>query len=246
MTPSVGSQFMHETEVARLEPSEQSRGLPQPPLELPAPEGAPRIRLPRPETLTLGRVDLIDLVNSRRSRRKHGLAPVSLEELSFLLWCCQGVERITDRPATLRTVPSAGARHAFETLLLANRVTGLEPGLYRFLAVEHELARLPSPPDLAGQLTAACRQQEHIRTSAVTFIWTAVLARMRWRYGERGYRYLHLDAGHACQNLYLAAEAVGCGACAVGGFYDDLVNPLLGLDGEEQFAVYLCSVGKRK
>ncbi|HEY3312047.1 MAG TPA: SagB/ThcOx family dehydrogenase, partial [Anaerolineales bacterium] len=76
-------------------------------------------------------------------------------------------------------------------------------------------------------------------------IWVAVLARMRWRYGQRGYRYLHLDAGHVCQNLSLAAEATGCGICPIAAFNDDLLNGVLGLDGEEQFAIYMASLGKK-
>ncbi len=242
---SIGSQFMSETQVSRLEPSEQSRGLPQPPLELPYDGPGPLIDLPRPESISLGRVDLIDVINARRSRRHYSPDPISMEELSFLLWCTQGVEEITSRPATLRPVPSAGSRHAFETLLLVNRVTGLDSGLYRFMASSHQLGPLPAAPDPTGRLTAASRHQEMVTASAVTFIWMAVLARMRYRYGERGYRYLLMDAGHVCQNLYLAAEAIGCHACALGGFDDEAMNRELGLDGEELFTVYLGSLGKR-
>ena len=68
---------------------------------------------------------------------------------------------------------------------------------------------------------------------------------MSWRYGQRGYRYLHLDAGHACQNLYLAAEAIGCGACAIAAFSDEAVDELLGLDGQSRFTIYLAAVGRR-
>jgi SagB-type dehydrogenase family enzyme len=83
-----------------------------------------------------------------------------------------------------------------------------------------------------------------LRTSAVIFIWVAIGYRMTYRYGNRGYRYMHLDAGHVCQNLYLAALAVDCGVCAVGGFYDDKVNELLNLDGVENFVIYMATVGK--
>jgi SagB-type dehydrogenase family enzyme len=247
MTSTIGKQFMRETQIARLaEQSEQRRGLPQPPLELPYTGDGPLIDLPRPENLPFGNIDLIQAINARRTRRVYRPEPLSLAELSFLLWCTQGVRERTDRPATLRPVPSAGARHAFETILLANRVDGLPVGLYRFLAGEHCLARLPAPEDITARLTVACREQDQVSTSAVTFIWVAVLARMRWRYSERGYRFLHLDAGHVCQNLYLAAEAVNCGVCAIGGFDDEALNRELGLDGEEQFAIYLGTVGKKE
>lgn len=171
-------------------------------------------------------------------------ASLALAEISYLLWCTQGVMKAT-RGATLRTVPSAGARHAFETYLLANRVEGLTPRLYHFLAGEHALQPRPGTEGIAPALARACLDQEMLETCAVAFVWVAVASRMTWRYGQRGYRYLHLDAGHVCQNLYLAAESLDCGACAIAAFDDDAVNGLLGVDGEEQFAIYLATVGRK-
>jgi SagB-type dehydrogenase family enzyme len=142
-------------------------------------------------------------------------------------------------------VPSAGARHAFETYLLANRVEELRPRLYRFLAGEHVLQPRPGTERVAPTMAQACLDQDMVKTCAVAFIWVAVPARMTWRYSQRGYRYLHLDAGHVCQNLYLAAESLDCGACAIAAFDDDAVNGVLGIDGEEQFAIYLATVGRK-
>ncbi len=244
MEESIGKQFMVQTSKTRLAPSEQSQNLPQPPLELAYPAGEV-IPLPRPDEIDLGHVDLRDVIESRRSLRKYSEDSLSIKELSFLLWCTQGVKKVSRRPATLRTVPSAGARHSFETILLVNRVSGLVPGLYRFLAIEHALVRLDMPDDIAARVTDACEHQEHVASSAVTFIWAAVFERMRWRYGQRGYRYLHLDAGHVCQNLYLAAEAINCGVCAIAAFDDDALNQVLGLDEDEQFVVYVGSLGKK-
>jgi SagB-type dehydrogenase family enzyme len=153
---------------------------------------------------------------------------------------------VSKRPVTLRTVPSAGARHAFETYLLINKVEGLTPGLYRYAAIDHALVTLDLSPEVNARLTAACEDQSQVATSAVTFAWGAVIERMIWRYPERGYRYILLDAGHVCQNLYLAAEALGCGVCAIAAYDDDLTNQVFGLDGENQFIVYLASLGKRK
>ncbi len=146
---------------------------------------------------------------------------------------------------TLRTVPSAGARHAFETFLLLNNVTGLAPGLYRYLALTHRLQQVDTDPAIPQRITKACFDQQFILRSGAVFLWTAVPYRMTWRYGERGYRDLHLDAGHVCQNLYLAAEAVGCGVCAIAAFDDDLMNGLLGMNGTDQFLIYLATVGKK-
>lgn len=245
MTESIGREFMLKTQYSYLPPSGESSGLPQPPLELPYPPTAPLVDLPEPAEIQVPAVGLQEVIEKRRSLRKYAGVPLSLQELAYLLWLTQGVQRITNRPVTLRTVPSAGARHAFETLLLVNRVEGLTPGLYRYIAIEHALLNLNAPEDISQSLTKACLDQNQVLTSAVTFAWVAVVERMHWRYAERGYRYLHLDAGHVCQNLYLAAEAIQCGACAIAAYDDDLTNAALGLDGVNQFAIYLASVGKR-
>ena len=178
--------------------------------------------------------------------RKYAPESISLEELSYLLWCTQGVKKVNGTSSTLRTVPSAGARHALDTYLLVNAVEGLESGYYRYIALEHKLMMISKEEDLADKLMQACLNQKMITGSAVTFLWCAVMERMTWRYQERGYRYILLDAGHVCQNLYLASEAIGCGACAIAAFDDDQVNQLLGFNGEEQFIVYLATVGKRE
>lgn len=229
----------------QLSPSPESLGEAQPALELPLEAEAVLIELPNPREVELPAVDLRQAIEQRRSRRHYRPDPITLEELSSLLWLTQGVKEVTKRPATRRTVPSAGARHAFETLLLVQNVAGLEAGLYRFVAGRHALTSLNAPADIAEQILHACWDQKQIASSAVTFLWVAEWDRMAWRYVERGYRYLHLDAGHVCQNLYLAAEAVGCGVCAIASYDDETLNRTLGLDGESQFVIYLASVGKR-
>jgi SagB-type dehydrogenase family enzyme len=241
----IGKEFIRKTRYRLAGPSEQDRGVPQPPLELETDSGAPAIPLPAPSSLSIPRQDLREAIERRRSLRRYAHTPLSLEELSFLLWCTQGIRKIVPGSATFRTVPSAGARHAIETFLLANNVQGVPEGLYRYSALKHALVECRREPGLADQLTAACLGQPFVKASAVTFAWAAVVERMRWRYGERGYRYLLLDAGHVCQNLYLAAEAVKCGVCAIAAFADEAVDRLLGFDGEEQFTLYLATVGKK-
>jgi SagB-type dehydrogenase family enzyme len=237
--------FLAKTAYPKLSPSPQGEGAPQPDLELPVPEGADLIALPKSEDLRIPAADLRTVIEQRRSLRRYAETPLSLEELSYLLWLTQGVKRVTARPATLRTVPSAGARHAFETYVLVNRVTDLPAGLYRFIATQHALLRLPAPEDVTEQVMGATHKQESIAQSAVTMIWSAVTERMSWRYVERSMRYLFLDAGHVCQNLYLAAESIGCGVCAIDAFEDEFMNEVLGLDGVDQFAIYLGTVGKK-
>ena len=121
---------------------------------------------------------------------------------------------MVDGAFTLRTVPSRGRPARLRDLPPINRVEDVPPGLYRYLALEHRLAEESRDPGLPKHVTAAFLNQPHILESAVTFLWIAVPGRMTWRYSERGYRYLHLDAGHVCQNLYLAASGIGCGVCA--------------------------------
>ena len=235
---------MEKTKYKHLGESDQRKGLSQPPLELPNDRGGAAITLPEPSTIDVGTYDLREAIEGRRSVRVYSPEALTLDELSWLLWATQGVQTL--RPgATLRTVPSAGARHAFETYVLVNRVEGLGQGLYRFMASEHKLRIIDLEPGLDDRVTAASLKQAIVKNSAATFIWVAVPYRMNWRYDERGYRYIHLDAGHVCQNLYLASEAVGCGACAIGAYDDDEVNALLGLDGAEQFVIYMATVGKK-
>ncbi len=246
MTDGTGRHFMHATKYEVLEPSPQSEQHPQPPLELPVADDVPRFDLPAPDTLDLDLVNLREVITQRCTIRNYTGKLMLLKELSHLLWCTQGVKEVRDTYATMRTVPSAGARHAFETYLLINDVEGLEPGIYRYLALSHQLITLDLGENLTDRATEACLNQEQVARSAVTFMWGAVAERMTWRYVERGYRYLLLDAGHVCQNLYLAAQVIGCGVCALAAFDDDKLNALLNLDGDSQFVVYAATVGKRK
>lgn len=246
MTESQGRTFWDLTCYEHVPESPQKLGLPQPPLELPIDPSAQRISLPDPRGVTAPSTDLWLAVNRRRTVRNYAQTPLSLDELSLLLWASQGVREVSARPVTLRTVPSAGARHAFETYLLVNSVEGLEPGIYRYSAIEHVLLPYDLAADVNSRITAACLDQSQVANSAVTFAWAAVMERMYWRYTERGYRYILLDAGHVCQNLYLAAEGLSCGVCAIAAFDDDLFNQALRLDGVNQFVVYAASLGKRK
>jgi len=224
---------------------QQKRGLPQPPLEMAYDPGAALISLPDPNGFSLIAPDFITIVKSRESKRQYTDTALTLAELSYLLWVTQGVKSVNESNTfTKRLVPSAGARHPFETYLLINRVEGVDPGLYRYLALEHKLLPLDAKEDINQTITEAALKQKHVQNSAVAFCWVADIARTYWRYDERSFRYIMLDAGHVCQNLYLAAETIQCGVCAIAAFDDDLMNKALGVDGEHQFTVYMASLGK--
>jgi SagB-type dehydrogenase family enzyme len=201
------------------------------------------IELPDPQKTDVISIDLKKAIEDRKSERVFLEGNLSLGELSYLLWATQGVKEV-DQGETFRTVPSAGARHAFETFIVVHKVDGLEPGLCRYLALSHRLGIVNQSPEVNERIAQAILQPDLIQTSAVTFIWTAVVGRMNWRYGERGYRYLHLDAGHVGHSLYLAVQAVGGKTCTSAAFNDDDLNRALGLDGVQHFAIYFGSVGK--
>jgi len=236
---------MEQTRYENLSVSDQTQNLPAPLLEKAAPENIPTIPLPRPENITVPPIDCRAAIESRRSIRHYTRDPLTLDELAFLCWSTQGIVEIKAPYFTLRNVPSAGGRHAFETYLLINRCEGIRPGLYRYLAFTHSLVPVDTAKGIADRVMAACLGQAFVRSSAATFIWSAVIYRMAWRYSERAYRLVHVDAGHVCQNLYLAGEQTGCGTCAIGAFDDQLMADVLRIDGQEEFVVYCATVGKK-
>lgn len=228
----------------REEPTDQRLGLPQPPLQKAYAPDAMLIDLPSPREVAPRQIDLFDLIERRRSRREYSVEPITLAELSFLLWATQGVKRVVrDGFATMRTVPSGGSRHAFETYLAVNRVNGLEPGIYRYLALEHKLIHISSPPDLPAKLGKACFGQDFIGTAAVVFFWSCIPYRCEWRYAVAAHKTLAQDSGHVCQNLYIACEALGLGTVAIGSYHQETADALCGLDGTDEFVIYAAPVG---
>jgi SagB-type dehydrogenase family enzyme len=225
--------------------SDQRKRVPPPPLEKPAPEDAERIDLVAPDAWEVAPVTVAEAIQRRQSHRRFSEAPLSLEELSFLLWATQGVQDVFKNGIALRrTVPSAGARHPFETYVLVHRVADLAPGLYRYLAMEHQLCFCYAEEGLVDQAVEACHQQRWIKTAAVTLVWTAIPYRTEWRYSVVSPKLIALDAGHVCENLYLACEAVGAGTCAIGAYHQQKLDALLRVDGEDEFAIYVAPVGK--
>jgi len=224
--------------------TDQNRGVPPPPLEKPYAADARRLSLPpagRWEGIKM--IDLATAIGDRQSRRSFSPDPLTLEELSFLLWATQGV-REQDGGTVLRTVPSAGNRHALETYLAVQRVNSVDPGFYRYLPLEHQLLHLFHEEQMPRKLTEAALGQAFVGRAAVVFVWTAIPYRMEWRYGLAAHKVIALDAGHVCQNLYLACEAIGAGTCAVAAYHQQLMDRLVRVDGQEEFVIYLAPVGK--
>lgn len=224
--------------------TDQRKKVPPPPMQKPCPEGAALVDLVAKDDLAVGDMPLIDAIGRRRSHRKFTDASLSLEQLSFLLWATQGVrEVVADGAGTRRTVPSGGNRHPFETYLAVNRVEGLKSGLYRYLPLDHQLCFLGAIDELEPKVIDACNGQEFVGKGAVVFIWTAIPYRTEWRYSLVSHKAIAMDAGHLCQNLYLASEAIGAGTCAIGAYDQAKMDAIVGVDGDEEFTIYVAPVG---
>ncbi len=224
--------------------TDQAKGVAVPDPEKPVLAGQKVITLLKPEEWkNLGNVDLVTAIKNRRSRRTFLKKPLILEELSFLLWATQRVMR-KGQGYTMRTIPSAGARHALETYLCVLEAEGLKPGVYRYLPTRHQLVEEFLDEELAFKIIPACLGQEFAGSAGVVFAWAAIPYRMEWRYGPVSVKVIAMDAGHVCQNLYLACEAVSCGTCAIGAYDQEKIDTLLRLDGNDEFVIYLAPVGK--
>lgn len=182
-------------------------------------------------------------IEGRRSVRAYSADTISLTDLSTLLHLTTGITA-PGMGAGLRAAPSAGALYPIETYVIAHSVTDLVPGLYHYAVTDHELALLREE-ELRQATTRLGLMQGFLGEAGVVIVLTMILQRLRWRYRRRSYRYALLEAGHIGQNVYLAAEALGMGACAVGAFLDDPLNELLGVDGEDEAALYMIAVGSR-
>ncbi len=231
-------------EATELDPAKlRGRGLDwanQPPPHKSYPE-RPRIELLSPGTLPARQADLWEALHGRRSRREYSGAPMSREDLALLAWACQGVTA-RQGPHLLRTAPSAGALYPFETYVSVQAVEGLSPALTHLHVPSFSLEVLEEG-DLGAHLAGAALGQAFVKRAATVFVWTVVLPRSAWKYGDRALRYIGLDLGHVCQNLCLAAEAMGLGCCPVAAFFDRELDRVLGVDGDDEFAYYMAAVG---
>jgi len=242
MKPGIGNQFQEETKYAPDRIGNYSlnwKTFPEPFKNYDSPIAV--IGLSQPEFA--GVQNIWEALQKRRSRRVfRSTDPLTMSDLSTLLWATQG---ITEKygETLFRTAPSAGGLFPVETYLNVRLVEGLEEGIYHFRPGKFDMEFLKKGK-FSRLLAQAALGQEIVATAQVTFIWSAVLERSKWKYRQRAYRYIYLDAGHICQNLYLAGEAVGLGVCAIGAFFDDDINEIVGLDGTDETIIYMAAVGK--
>ncbi len=240
--------FLKDTirKVIDFRTTDQNRGVPVPPVEKPYDSNSLRIQLPRSDQWApkIEKKDLISAISNRKSRRRFSAKGLTIDELAFLLWATQGIRHPDGGNLAYRTVPSAGARHSFETYLFVMRVEGIQQGMYRYLPVSNELLFVCEVENMEMRLARACLGQSFVAKGAATFVWTTIPYRMEWRYSLAAHRVILIDAGHVCQNLYLACEAIDAGTCAVGAYDQELLDKLLNIDGIDEFSIYLAPVGK--
>jgi SagB-type dehydrogenase family enzyme len=200
---------------------------------------APKIKLDEPSTEEGKK--LWEVIRKRRSTRNFQDMPLKKTHLSQLLWAIQGITK-REMGFEFRACPSAGALYPVETYIVLHDVEDIEPGIYHYNVKNHELEQLKKG-DFRLHIAQAALDQDMAYTASVVFVWTAVFQRSKWKYEQRAYRYVYLDAGHIAQNLALAAVSLDLGTCQIAALYDEEVNSLLEIDGTEESVLYLSAVG---
>jgi SagB-type dehydrogenase family enzyme len=224
--------------------SDQTLGLAAPPSQKAIPEGSLLIVLPAPDQVKLVLPNILSCIANRSSHRKFSDRKLSLAELAYLLWATQGIRKEQKKSGRhYKNVPSGGARQPFESYIAVNAVTELEPGLYRYLPFSNQLLLIRKVDELRDILAGLCFDQKFCGYCAVCLFWAAIPYRMEWRYSYVASKDILIEAGHICQNLYLACESIGAGTCGIAAYDQSGIDALLGLDGADEFVVYLAPVG---
>ena len=203
---------------------------------------ADAIPLPEPDFSALASKSFTECAESRKSLRKYRQDALSQNELSFLLWETAKIKK-QKKQWSRRPVPSAGGRHCIKTYLYIDRVEGIDKGIYVYQPENHELLPVCHDDGLREKLRLALYDQDF--GSAVIFLWAAVPYIMEYRYSTVSHKMIAFEAGHICQNLHLAAEAIECGSCAISAYYQKDVDAVVHVDGENEFVLYVATLGKK-
>ena len=212
----------------------------KPPLYKQYPSNLKRFDLDKPDRS--GGEPIYQILLQRRSVRNYNPDKVSGNKLSQVLWASQGISLHTEYHQ-FRTAPSAGGLFPIETYCVINNVEGFPAGVYHYQVSYHSLILLKEG-DFGLDLARAALGQKMMRDASFNLIWTAMIDRSKWKYDQRAYRYIYLDAGHIAQNTALAAVSCGLGSCQIGAFFDEEVEQIVGIDGEKEFVIYMTSVGR--
>lgn len=240
MEEKIGEKFQRETKYDRNRLPGGSVDLNNKPLMYKEYPEAGKIALPAVERC--GDMNLYEALLRRKSQRRFIDAPISLDMLSCVLWSSSGIQR-KEMGFAFRTAPSAGALYPIETYIIANRVTGIENGVYHY-QVKHHLMEELEAGDFSGRIAHASLGQQMCASAAAVIVYAALFERSVWKYKQRGYRYIYLDAGHMAQNLALASASIGIGCCHIGSMFDNEVNEIIGTDGTDESVVYMSVIGQ--
>lgn len=229
--------------------TDAKKGISQPPKSKSYEINSRLVDLPMVSENTLTNKNIYTCIKERRSTRFYSDQAISLNELSYLLWATQGITSTNKAGITFRTVPCSGATHSFESYLLIRNVKELQKGVYRYLPVEHKLLFMFELDEIENNIDEITLDQPFVpnfaNKAAILFIWSTIPYRSEWKYDITAHKKILIDIGHVCQNLYLASESIGAGTCAIGIYDQTCVDQLLGLNGEEEFTIYLAAVGKK-
>ena len=193
------------------------------------------IELPEPRYNS--EISIEKALSERRSVRTYTDEPITLEQLSQLLWAAQG---ITNKEG-FRTAPSAGALYPLEIYIIVGNVIDLDKGIYKYNILEHKLLKIASG-DKREDLSNAALGQDSIKNAAIDIIFSAVYERTTKKYGERAIKYIHIEVGHAAQNIFLQSVSLNLAGVPIGAFYDDKVKKLINMPEEEE-PLYIIPLG---
>jgi len=197
-----------------------------------------------PNVLHEATMGFAEVLRRRKSIRAFSNQPLSLEDLGFLLWASTGIQRV-EQDYEFRTAPSAGALYPIETYIAANNIKNVDSGIYHYNIKNHLLEEIKTG-NFGGPIAHAALDQQICATASAVFIWTAIYERSKWKYKQRAYRYIYLDAGHIAENLALAAASITYGSCQIGAFFDDEINSIVNVDGAEESTILLSVIGHPK
>jgi SagB-type dehydrogenase family enzyme len=237
MGEAIGKRFQEETRYDRHTSFGAFKPL-RPPKPYKTYPDARRIQLPKPQGSIM---PFTETVLKRRSVREYSQEPITPHDLGFLVWASTGLQR-HEMGYAFRTAPSAGALYPIETYLVLNRVNDIEHGVYHYHVQDHCLEEIKTG-DFGRNTSQAALGQQMCAEAAAALIWTAVFNRSRWKYQERAYRYIYIEAGHIAENLSLACVSLGLGSCHVAAFFDPELESIIGVDGKDEGVLYMTVTG---
>lgn len=239
-----GKEFMENTSYPDFSTFDMILRVPEPRKENSIPEDAKIIKLPSPKRIKFPEVSARDALEYWEPVEFFSRSSMNLKELSYLLWCMQGVKTVQDRETIIRNVPSSGRRYPINTYFVAGEIEGIPTGLYQYIPSKHQIVLLREDSDLPFAMGTASMNFKMITRAPVTFIWTAVPYRSVWALGNRGYRNVLIEAGHVCQALIMASASIDYKVHPIDLFHDQMVTQLIGNDPNSEWPLYIAAVGK--